>query len=112
MRLIALAAAVVLSTGVPGCGLFRGSEEPLREDQAIDPVTGWRVSKDTMWTSSYNNHTFHFYNRENMDAFNRNPEQYVHADGRIRRERYADTGRSVERDPESSTPNAPKSPNK
>lgn len=109
MRWILLAAVVAVSTPATGCFLFRGSEEPLREDQALDPVTGWRVSKDTLWTSNHNGHTFYFYNRENMDAFNRNPEQYVHPDGRIRRERNADSGgRTIPRDPDTSTPKDPK----
>ena len=86
MRSIVLAAALVLSTSVPGCFIFRGDETPLREDQAIDPVTGWRVSKDTIWKSARNGHTYYFYSRENMESFERNPDQYVHPDGRMKGE--------------------------
>jgi YHS domain-containing protein len=90
MRWIVLLAAVVLSTSTQGCFIFRGDESPMREDQAIDPVTGWRVSKDTMWKTTRNGNVYYFYNRENMERFERDPQLYVDADGRVKNAKHGD----------------------
>lgn len=98
MRWISLSLVVLLCAGVSGCFLFgspRSPNDPVAEGYAIDPVTGWEVSKDTIWKTTRGDRTYYFYNREHMERFEREPMAYIKPDGRIKGEKHDPQTREV-----------------
>lgn len=90
MRWISCLALISLCSGVSGCFLFghpRDVNDPVAEGYAIDPVSGWEVSKDTIWKTTRGERTYYFYDREHMERFERDPLAYVKPDGRIKGEK-------------------------
>jgi len=55
----------------------RETETQRDANMAVDPVSGQRVQTDTMWTATYEDRTYYFTSRENMERFERNPQNYV-----------------------------------
>ena len=52
---------------------------------ALDPVSGEWVPQDTAYKAQYEGMTYYFTSKDNMEAFQRRPSDFVTADGYLRK---------------------------
>lgn len=96
----------IIVASVAGCAWFGGDDREAKGDGdrtkvgyssyelngqtgapqgAIDPVSGDWVPKDTGHKAMYEGMNYYFSSRENMEAFERRPHEFVTADGYLRK---------------------------
>lgn len=97
----------IVLAGMAGCAWFGGDDREAKGDEAnktkvgytahelngdsgapagaIDPVTGEWVPKDTAHKAMYEGLSYYFASKDNMEAFQRKPHDFVTADGYLRR---------------------------
>lgn len=63
----------------PGGVVHPSANQTLVRTNPVDPVTRRTLPADPAISSVYRGHAYYFENRENRDAFERDPEKYVAA---------------------------------
>ena len=68
-----------------GYSAYELNGAPDAPQGAIDPVNGEWVPKDTAYKTLYEGLTYYFSAKENMEAFERRPHDFVTSDGYLKR---------------------------
>ena len=68
-----------------GYTTYELTNEPGAPQGAIDAVSGDWVPKDSAYKTLYEGLTYYFSSKENMEAFERRPHDFVTADGYLRK---------------------------